>query len=853
MGASPKDKEDRPRKKPGRVYAPTSLYSRNLSNSSAVRLAALNIPCGKCVQRGCSAICPEGQLASAGKGNRLVLANTEELHQRIETLCSRIRELEDGLRTLNDSCTDIPHALLHSDLLQIKLMATSHFRENVSNNHEGATAASSSSPPSLSLQNGLDPVQGRSEEENFIDAFGTLTIGPHGESSFIGQTARSEANYSAHFSFVSLTKPQYLLSALSKPMVQKLGAEYPSTSPRLSRRITEIAFPHCEVADPDLTREVMDFLPSLSEAIRLCDTYLHHGAYLTFTLQRKELLDDVVDAVYRAPTSSILRPHPSLSLLFSVFAIATLLDPKKHSYSVEAQEFLYLARASLSLSLPVKETTMAAVQSLLHMAHYMDIADWEGSTTSTNAAWLYLGTAVRLGYSLGLHLDSSRWKLPEEAAQRRTRLFWQLFISDTLMSFSIGRPVTMSANQVDCPSPNDPPEVLAADNGRGLSFFSWMAKYSVLLHNVVTTAFGTRGPGYNTVLELDRKIRDFYIPTQLRPTCGAENPPPPDAIFLQRFLVLQVKETSLLNLHRPYFGQALQEKPDDLASHKWIPSVMAAYRSAWRLIRGLVILWRDHSHLLTRLGPIWSPALSAAIVMCMLVVRSPSSKMAPSSLEELDALARVFQDAAASSRFAAHLVQPVLILHRKAHQIVDSTPPNLYDGSCNITPADLDRLGGGTTLISPAPPTDAPSPGSSIDSRVTPGSARDSPRDLRDPRDIANLTDFQVNSPAGSGSISGTPSTTTNPDLAMPMHPTIAQDMRSFDLGEPSLFYGATFAPEDMAGVQFHGLAPFNPPQMNAAFGGFNMGALQGYGNTGGTTPPMLDATWQSFVEQLGF
>ena len=49
--------------------------------------------------------------------NRMVLANTEELHERIETLCIRIRLLEDALRTLQASVSTHPHPLLSNGLL----------------------------------------------------------------------------------------------------------------------------------------------------------------------------------------------------------------------------------------------------------------------------------------------------------------------------------------------------------------------------------------------------------------------------------------------------------------------------------------------------------------------------------------------------------------------------------------------------------------------------------------------------------------------------------------------------------------------------------------------------------------
>ena len=58
---------------------------------------------------------------TTGKGNRFVLANTEDLHEKIQQLALRVRTLEDALaesHSLNDPHN--PHPLLANELLQIK-------------------------------------------------------------------------------------------------------------------------------------------------------------------------------------------------------------------------------------------------------------------------------------------------------------------------------------------------------------------------------------------------------------------------------------------------------------------------------------------------------------------------------------------------------------------------------------------------------------------------------------------------------------------------------------------------------------------------------------------------------------
>jgi hypothetical protein len=162
------------------------------------------IPCGSCLKRGCGAICPDGMYSShsidtqhrlivssgsltTGQGNRyvpeslarsvphtitfsFVLASTQELHEKITELCTRVRDLEDALRTSHDQSSTEPHPLLSDELLLIKAPLQ---REGPPRN-----------PTIINQQ----------EEENnpdAIDSFGTLAINRSGHTSYYGQFANS--------------------------------------------------------------------------------------------------------------------------------------------------------------------------------------------------------------------------------------------------------------------------------------------------------------------------------------------------------------------------------------------------------------------------------------------------------------------------------------------------------------------------------------------------------------------------------------------------------------------------------------------------------------------------------------
>lgn len=53
--------------------------------------------------------------------SRFILANTEQLHEKIFQLSDRVRQLEEGLGTMQSSVSPETHPLLSPDLLRIKI------------------------------------------------------------------------------------------------------------------------------------------------------------------------------------------------------------------------------------------------------------------------------------------------------------------------------------------------------------------------------------------------------------------------------------------------------------------------------------------------------------------------------------------------------------------------------------------------------------------------------------------------------------------------------------------------------------------------------------------------------------
>ncbi|KIJ13816.1 hypothetical protein PAXINDRAFT_170130 [Paxillus involutus ATCC 200175] len=776
--------EQRERKKPGRV-ATSCAECRRLKLRCDRK-----VPCETCLKRGCGAICPNGSLTSS-KGNRLVLANTEELHNRIEIMSTRIRELEDALRQAHSEDFDQPHPLLAGSITVIP---------------QGSVPETS---PSLGESGAPFAAATTTETETVIDAFGTLTIGTRGETTFMSSTARSEY----------LIQPPIKQGRISSSLID---------NPRLSRRVLDAWMPDNDLTpvDDELRKLVMGHLPPLSEAIRLCDIYLDWGKTLWNPLSRHELFDGVLESVYRAESyESIPGPH-DLSLLFSVFSLAALFDFDRPAYSVEAYEYYILSHVALNFSCACTDTTLHTVHAVLHIVQYLDLSDLQ---MDPSRAYVFIGLAVKLGYRIGIHLHSARFKLEKCDVQKRSVVFWQMFLMDTWLSFYAGRPPNVSPDWIDAPYPDDE---FAAQSDKGepeINWHSWSWRYSRLLHEVLVNAFGTKTPTYKTILELDRKIRDFPIPPHLQPRCEKEGPRSSISSQVQRLYLLTSKEATLLNLHRRYFSQALQDAPTDLLKHKYGPSVMAMYRSAWRLIISHSQMVANIPDVIARVPIFWSHAFSAAIVMCMIVTRAPTSSMAVSSLHELDVVYDVFQKAAPTTKIATVLLDPITKIWRKGHEAVDH--PNA-EGV--LSRAELDRLGGGSTRLisknSPSPSHTSSSPSSEADPYV-------------------GQNGIRISSPPSSSSVF---------ELSSSIHPRIMQDMRSFNGFEPS--FAAVATPQESL-VQALTDAQFSQnvfdAELYAAAAQHQVlntfpqpfGAQEVYKPDG----VVLDATWQRFVEQLGF
>ncbi|TFY72315.1 hypothetical protein EVG20_g695 [Dentipellis fragilis] len=628
---------------------------------------------------------------TTGQGNRFVLASTQELHEKITELCSRIRDLEDGLRVSHSQSSSEPHSLLSDDLLRVKAPLQ---RETLNQN---------------------STITHHQEEEHnpdVVDAYGTLSISETGHTKYYGQFANSW--YFLQNEHVDDETPEDIREGLRNLLpaeILDLSGFFP---------VSPVTLPSFETLS-DRIRNLYWYLPGVDKAGELRDIYFSHAAWMYNPVPESEFNANVFYPIFRSqkpsppPDESLAVLSHQLALMFMVLAIGSLMDARLPAYNLEAEKYHQLAKAALFQTDIFNGPTIETVQSLYLMTFYLFLADRHGCNGGSR--WAIMGMAVKLAQSIGLHRDTARWNVEPEEVRRRRELFWELlrYMTPGRLCLTFGRPPAFTMAQVDCqmPHPKDPTSEQA--------FHAWKHRFSSDCMSVVhDQAFGAKTPTYATILQLDRKLRACAVPEVLQiagfgnssePRLGAY--PESVPLILQRHIVLAIREMNLLYMHRSFFARALSDHPKDPLGSPYGTSVIAAYRSAGSLValmRNLHSLLKDP---VERMWFLWTHMFSCAIILGSIVTRCPSMSLAPSALVQLDSACDLFGKAARG--FRAEKVLDIMVkLREKAHLSLQA----FRDGKSSVsrnssasepqTSADeedeLFTLGGKTRLVAKKEP-----------------------------------------------------------------------------------------------------------------------------------------------------
>ncbi|KZP18386.1 hypothetical protein FIBSPDRAFT_595351 [Athelia psychrophila] len=601
MPAVPKNPSSSPRRASRKLTSDEEIKlkrSRGEISCAECRKSKLKcdkqIPCGSCARRRCPNICPN-DIFTPGQTVRSFLPDTEYLHRKIFEMGQRIRQLEAALAILQSNVSSEPHALL----LSVK-----------------------STPDGSS-------VQDKEDLEETLKSFGTLSIGGSGKHTYFGASAGSET----------------LLSAGPTLLAEEFG---PNNSvggtPDLLNNIASMTFLGDGFATDFETFEsamTMLFagLPPRTRAWSLCETYLEHSCWYTQLATRQGLIEDVLTPVYNAKkeredpareweSSTQISPH-KLAFLYLVFAQAVLVDLTLPAYHVDGETYHHYARAAMALRPLFDSPTVETVQAIISMSHYRSCA---GERYKRDSVWALGSLGCKLAQIIGLHRDPGRWHMDEKTVELRRRIFWEVYTADLFHSITLGRPPSIELSYVDCALPT------CDEEDHDMQYWNW--KYHFIrdvFGPVVKLTLAAAPPSYESILELDRKVREMVLPPALNMFLRTEDAQVcvSAGVHMKSFLLSSFRSFSMLCIHRSFFAQTLLDDPESPLRSPYATSFLATYRAASFVISSTVKHIERYPELFMRHWGVWTQLFSAAIIVGSVATKAPSSGMASTAFMEL--------------------------------------------------------------------------------------------------------------------------------------------------------------------------------------------------------------------------
>ncbi|KAJ6538854.1 hypothetical protein DFH09DRAFT_1368755 [Mycena vulgaris] len=607
------------------------------------------IPCGSCIRRGCESICPQGTLRSSGRGKRSVMSEVPELTSVITEMGERIRQLERALQVVS-----------------------THVGES-STNHPLLSKAPQLPMPSAPAQHG--------------EVLGSFSVSETGNTLYFGPTAGSEALFTVESASDSQSSDREPISF---------------------KTVTEsFSFSSCRPPDWDMDQalgQLFTHLPLEVRALSLCETYYRNGCWTGMPLAQDETLELLMEIYGPFRIGEGEEKHRSrvilqqMAVLYFILALGSLVDLELPPYSLEADHYFDLGCAAMSVRSLFEGPTLVTVQALALMALYYAHG---GRRYTVEGAWSAISLASSISQTLGLHRET--FGLSPKASNRRRALFWETYHLETVYGLSVSRPTGTFLSDISCPFP-------ANEDERAQPFVNLFPTYrkarwehtKQVTARIMEALLTTAKLSYETVLDLDQKIRRYMLSSPFEsfplPQNGDYNP----SAFIQRYFIPRFTQVALMYIHKGSFIEALRDNPTDPLSSPYSASFLAGYRSASEIIKADIMNFTNYPMLFTRWWAIWKGLFNAAIIVGTVAIRCRSSKMAPHAMVELFTAADLIERGAASSVRARNCLATLHRLIDKAVEVHSQysghnlTPPPTTDSE---TEGELEIFAGYTRVV----------------------------------------------------------------------------------------------------------------------------------------------------------
>ncbi|WVR05530.1 hypothetical protein IAU60_002548 [Kwoniella sp. DSM 27419] len=536
-------------------------------------------------------------------------------------------------------------------------------------------------------------------------SFGTLVLTHGGRSKWLGPTAASEWLKDQEF-HEAVESPNY--SRMPSPE-RRLDQNHPPPS----------VFPFGASYVPMSTATLLARLPPVDEGSVLVNSYYRYFAW-HYDIAPLETLQPIFQRIYSIqhslPSQASFKVIPSeLALLFIVFAMGALHNLELPPNDPSAEDFCSLAKSCLVKGDFMANTTVAGVQTLHIMAHY--VLETEKGRNG-DSAWPLWGLATRLIQAMGLHRDGARWNLTEEVVEERRRVMWESYSADIFQANCFSRPASMSLDYIDTALPAEP---ASAPHG----YFRLKFELARISSCILDFAMKVTAPSYTTLSVLHQRLCEFerHLPYHLRCRAALLAIPsaysdPEQAIrdspgvvrsnltltFQQYTLAINISET-ILFLHRPYYARALHDQVQDPTKSQFGASYLAVVERCHVIISSVASLYAIHPNVCARHWFLWYHTFNSAVCLSTLILKNPQNALASFALSQIDSAIYLYTSAvqAGSSRRTVSNLRWLLRLRaqadKKMHQVSVARSQSADNGATTDSEDDIELIGWRTRLI----------------------------------------------------------------------------------------------------------------------------------------------------------
>ncbi|VUC33723.1 unnamed protein product [Clonostachys rosea] len=240
-----------------------------------------------------------------------------------------------------------------------------------------------------------------------------------------------------------------------------------------------------------------------------------HGYIGTiFSFLREEDFFQRLSRVYARP-----RPNPSDKEECLVYCQILLVLAFGQMYSINQwvgddgpPGFSYFKHALKFLPNMHEDGSILFVEVLSYVAYYMQ------TLNRRDAAYLYIGIALRMSLSLGLHQEVSDQEIDPPVREHRRRVWWSVYSIERILSVTSGHPVSIQDEDVDL----QPPSPIGGESPRiscVLNSYSQLSRIQGIIGEQIYRKKRSSGTSLSaSVLDIMKSLSDWYrkLPEDVR-------------------------------------------------------------------------------------------------------------------------------------------------------------------------------------------------------------------------------------------------------------------------------------------------------------------------------------------------